>query len=647
MPRGLPFAVDTWTPASALKRHRFLTHAHRDHLAGITATSAVSASSSPVYASRLTILIALRIFPQLDRAAFVELDVGQPPLRVPDPDGDFTVTAVDANHCPGAVMFLFEGPFGDVLHTGDCRLTPDCLSALTSHLARRIDYLFLDCTFARCSLRFPATQDSIRQVIDCVWKHPSAPVVYLVCDMLGQEDVLVEVSKAFGSKIYVDREKNSDCHQRLAHVAPEILAADDAAPSTRFHVLPFPRLSERATEILAQARAARQPEPLIIRPSSQWYAYYDPPPPEEASTQQQQKPVLTEAMRDEFGVWHVCLSMHSSREELEQALGILKPKWVVSTTPPCMAVDLSYVRKHCSLSRFGPDDPIWKLLGISDGMSTVTSSAQAVLLTVEAVEKREEVFSACAPSDDINQALEEGAEAAVVDFEVSEPPVTLFGSARFGLPQHEPELWNYEYESAEIIGDDELEAKDSATELEFCRHGKPVQVVGLTEAATREQNPVSDESELLDDIKSDDEVEVVDLTEGGKKEHNLGAETEHDRGNAEAELGAQEQNLNARARLPAGVCRHKVTHEGKGMVSAAHVSEDGTTVTPGTGRSADHQYSERASDSSTVVGSSKSLNASLRRLYRSMNVPVPRPLPSLVQLMAASKRPRVSQTAQL
>ncbi|PWZ19284.1 Translation initiation factor IF-2, chloroplastic [Zea mays] len=81
---------------------------------------------------------------------------------------------------------------------------------------------------------------------------------------------VIGVSKAFGSKIYVDREKNSDYHQRLAHVVPEILVADDAAPSTRFHVLPFPWLSERATEILAQARAARQLEPLIIMPSSQW-----------------------------------------------------------------------------------------------------------------------------------------------------------------------------------------------------------------------------------------------------------------------------------------------------------------------------------------------------------------------------------------
>jgi DNA cross-link repair 1A protein len=64
-------------------------------------------------------------------------------------------------------------------------------------------------------------------------------------------------------------------------------------------------------------------------------------------------------------------------------------------------------------------------------MSTVTSSAQAVLLTVEAVEKLEEVFNACAPSNDISQALEEGAEATVVDFEVRvEPPVTLSRSTR-------------------------------------------------------------------------------------------------------------------------------------------------------------------------------------------------------------------------
>jgi DNA cross-link repair 1A protein len=243
------------------------------------------------------------------------------------------------------------------------------------------------------------------------------------------EEVLIEVSKAFGSNIYVDREKNSDCHQTLTHVAQEILAAADVASSTRFHVIPFPRLSERATEILTLAHARQQPEPLIIRPSSQWYAYYDYEPPDGST---ERKPVLTEPMRDEFGVWHVCLSMRSSREELE--LGILKPKWVVSTTPPCMAMGLSYVKKNCSLSRFGPDDPIWKLLGIPEGTATGTGKQQAAL-TVEAVRKREEEFSSCTDergSDDDNQV--EAAEPTLLDFEIRvEQPVVLFGSARFGL----------------------------------------------------------------------------------------------------------------------------------------------------------------------------------------------------------------------
>lgn len=92
---------------------------------------------------------------------------------VDDPVGTFSVTAYDANHCPGAVMFLFEGQFGTILHTGDCRLTPDCVQNLPMKYVTkkgnenicRLDFVFLDCTFSKCFLKLPSKDSAIRQVV--------------------------------------------------------------------------------------------------------------------------------------------------------------------------------------------------------------------------------------------------------------------------------------------------------------------------------------------------------------------------------------------------------------------------------------------------------------------------------------------------
>ena len=64
------------------------------------------------------------------------------------------VTPIDANHCPGAVLLLFQLRGGrTVLHTGDFRYDPATMSRHPSLLGLRasghaLDLLYLDTTYA-------------------------------------------------------------------------------------------------------------------------------------------------------------------------------------------------------------------------------------------------------------------------------------------------------------------------------------------------------------------------------------------------------------------------------------------------------------------------------------------------------------------
>ncbi|KAI4326136.1 hypothetical protein MLD38_031478 [Melastoma candidum] len=305
MPRRLPFSVDKWTASSLRKRHRFLTHAHRDHSVGI-----FKYSSFPLYCTSLTRTLLLHQFPQLDEKLFVGIEVGQS-LVLDDFDGSFTVTALDANHCPRE--------FGNILHAGDSQLTPDCLQNLPEkHFACRgcdpncrLDFVYLDCTFGKYYQSIPGKHLAIKQVVNCIWNHPNAPVVYLSCDLLGQEDILAKVSQTFGSKIYVDKAAHPQCHLALTLTFPDIIS-DDA--SSRFHLFgAFPRLQDRAQAMILEAQENSRPEPLIICPSTQWYACEVVYSKSDVKLRQR----FDAAVKDQYGVWHVCYSIHSSRDELE------------------------------------------------------------------------------------------------------------------------------------------------------------------------------------------------------------------------------------------------------------------------------------------------------------------------------------------
>jgi hypothetical protein len=93
----------------------------------------------------------------------------------PIPNSNVTVALIDANHCPGSVLFLFivERPNGIIvrhLHTGDFRAAPRmCLHPLIKQPDNPpINCLYLDTTYLGPQYAFPAQEECIQAVCDLV-----------------------------------------------------------------------------------------------------------------------------------------------------------------------------------------------------------------------------------------------------------------------------------------------------------------------------------------------------------------------------------------------------------------------------------------------------------------------------------------------
>uniref|UniRef100_A0A8D2DQH4 5' exonuclease Apollo n=1 Tax=Sciurus vulgaris TaxID=55149 RepID=A0A8D2DQH4_SCIVU len=110
-----PIAVDFWSLRRAsAARLFFLSHMHSDHTVGLSSTWA-----RPLYCSPITAHLLHRHL-QVSKQWIRTLEIGESHVLPLDEIGreTMTVTLIDANHCPGSVMFLFEGYFGTILYTG-------------------------------------------------------------------------------------------------------------------------------------------------------------------------------------------------------------------------------------------------------------------------------------------------------------------------------------------------------------------------------------------------------------------------------------------------------------------------------------------------------------------------------------------------
>ncbi|KAI1170087.1 artemis protein [Nemania sp. FL0916] len=207
----------------------FLSHIHSDHLAGLE-----SFDGPFIYCSPATKAILLRLEkssvrlnyakgiledPWLQTYKHLEKKLKPIPLDTPTtiellPGRSFQVTLLDANHCVGAVMFLFEGFGKSVLYTGDIRCEPRFVTAITQNPNiieysagwKTLDQIYLD-TSVLDSYPLQTKADGLRELLEKVRKYPADTIFHFQAWTYGYEEVWIALSKALDSKIHVDRYK--------------------------------------------------------------------------------------------------------------------------------------------------------------------------------------------------------------------------------------------------------------------------------------------------------------------------------------------------------------------------------------------------------------------------------------------------------
>ncbi|KAL4900767.1 hypothetical protein BDW74DRAFT_170549 [Aspergillus multicolor] len=151
----------------------FLSHFHSDHYIGLSK----SWRHGPIYCSRATANLVRQQL-RVDPKWVVDLDF-ETKTEVPG-TGGVQVTMIEANHCPGSAIFLFEKATNSgtstriqrVLHCGDFRaspqhvqhalLRPDVVDPQTGKSwQQRIDSCYLDTTYLSPKYAFPRQLDVV------------------------------------------------------------------------------------------------------------------------------------------------------------------------------------------------------------------------------------------------------------------------------------------------------------------------------------------------------------------------------------------------------------------------------------------------------------------------------------------------------
>ncbi|KAH8312122.1 hypothetical protein KR044_009487, partial [Drosophila immigrans] len=287
--------------------HYFLSHYHADHYVGLTRKFA-----HPLYMSPITARL-VRSFIPIDEQYLHEIDVDET-ITI---DG-IEITALEANHCPGAIMLLFKLSTGQcILHTGDFRASFEMESLPIFWNQPDIDLLYLDTTYLAQNYDFCHQADSIQRLLHLVSgfheKNAEKRILH-VCGsyVIGKEKLWLALAKEFSLRIWTEphRRKAIDC---LNWPELQERLCDDPLEAN-LHVITMGKISYPHLDQYFKKFEGQYDMLLGIRPSG-W--------------EKNSKP----SFGKRISVIGIEYSEHSSYKELERFVRFLKPKRVISTVP--------------------------------------------------------------------------------------------------------------------------------------------------------------------------------------------------------------------------------------------------------------------------------------------------------------------------
>ncbi|XP_048741545.1 protein artemis-like isoform X4 [Ostrea edulis] len=322
----------------------FLSHCHCDHMEGLAAVEFFERLSSRndifLYCSEITKILLMEKHPKLEK--FVRtLKVGQPSvIPIPQQESakteEVTVTLIHASHCPGSVMFLFEGFDGTVLYTGDFRWESDQLlneQALhIDHKVKPLVSLYVDTTFCHPnSFYIPSRHTIIRAVCDLVkeWtsKGDKHVIHFTPRANYGHEPLLKEVAQSLGCKVHVKKDKE-DIYNQMSELRG-IFTSD--AGATPIHACGG-RVYGKVPCLPCDLRN-KNLKVMVILPSTMFFT---------------QSVHLSEGevMLWDRGMYRVCYSFHSSMLEVRDLVTYLQPRQVFPNVKPAEDTTLAQVQRR-------------------------------------------------------------------------------------------------------------------------------------------------------------------------------------------------------------------------------------------------------------------------------------------------------------